>query len=469
MKTMKRLFVMAMAGLAFAACSNNEENYVPQPENPDANAPDAYTAFAIRIPHVPKTRALTRATDPGTAEENKVKTLHVFIYDAEAPYTPTIAEFSTTDQSLVQKSGSDSEWVTNSAIKTKKADKYIFAGVNLPQAIVNEIKSRGFGAFNYREFAQTVNEVSSSMDGFVMFNSAFPAKTSADNLYPSESEAQAPGAHLNIPVDRVIAKASVSKGQNFVVNGGGDMTYLSYGWRNINKAFYFVQKIENGLIQDHNWLTYSVNDFTPGNDALTVNEYGITPTKFSYAMENAFNFIPNQTLVDEATFLSIQGRFRPNEVIRIIPRASRAYPSSGSDFETITNPNSGPATFYIVRTDDGVINYFVDRNSALAFAQLCNEGADGMPALAEIYDIDKNTYTNGTCYYHIFVNGEANTPQKPYSIYRNQYYKVTLNSIQAPGDPSDNYDDGKIIQPNAWIGVDVEVNEWELIEENHDL
>lgn len=92
-----------------------------------------------------------------------------------------------------------------------------------------------------------------------------------------------------------------------------------------------------------------------------------------------------------------------------------------------------------------------------------------MPELSEPYDINRNRYDEGRCYYHLFVNGEANAPQAPYNIYRNQYYKVNLNSIQAPGNPDENFDKGKPIQPNAWLSVEIEVREWELIEENHDL
>ena len=60
-------------------------------------------------------------------------------------------------------------------------------------------------------------------------------------------------------------------------------------------------------------------------------------------------------------------------------------------------------------------------------------------------------------------------PQAPYNIYRNQYFKITVNSIQAPGKPSDNFDNNQPIQPNTWISADIEVIPWEVIEEDHDL
>ena len=72
--------------------------------------------------------------------------------------------------------------------------------------------------------------------------------------------------------------------------------------------------------------------------------------------------------------------------------------------------------------------------------------------------------------YVIFMyNGNATAPQAPYNIYRNQYFKITVNSIQAPGKPSDNFDNNQPIQPNTWISADIEVIPWEVIEEDHDL
>ena len=82
----------------------------------------------------------TKATNSGTAEETAVKTLHVFIYDVASPHAPTIASFSTDANTLIN---SGNSWTASTPIRTLKADKYIFAGINLTPAIINEITSRG--------------------------------------------------------------------------------------------------------------------------------------------------------------------------------------------------------------------------------------------------------------------------------------------------------------------------------------
>lgn len=463
MKT-SNLCMILFTALAIAACSKDNEFPEESSEGPNTGAPDAYTSIAITIPHTTMTKAASsRATDPGTINENKVKTLHVFIYDVESPHTPTVAEFTVADGSLASKSPNSSTWVTNKPIKTKKADKYIFAAVNLNTDMVNYITTTGLGAFNYNEFAQETSKLADLTNGFVMFNADYPESTPAANLYDNESLAQA--NHLSIPVSRVVAKAAVFKANDFVVNGGGTMTDIKFGWRNLNKKFYFIQDKRDEFIKDYNWDSFSASDFESGSDAI--NTYIPTDelTSFSYAPENAFQYSLGLSKVDEATFISVSGAFTPNKVIS----TSNSVPSKLEDFTIIDNPNNPDKTFYVVRTADGIANYFVDGNVAEKYAELCANNTPGMPSYSGTYTLEDNTFTNGICYFHIFVNGNATSPQAPYNVYRNQYFKVNIHSIQAPGNPSDNFDTGETIKSDTWISTDIEINPWEVYEEDYDL
>ena len=88
-----------------------------------------------------------------------------------------------------------------------------------------------------------------------MFNESYPNVTPASNLY--ENKADAESHHIFIPVNRVIAKAAVFTSPTFKVNGGGSMTDLKFGWRNLNNQFYFIQDTRDGLIKDYNWNSYA--------------------------------------------------------------------------------------------------------------------------------------------------------------------------------------------------------------------
>ena len=85
------------------------------------------------------------------------------------------------------------------------------------------------------------------------------------------------------------------------------------------------------------------------------------------------------------------------------------------------------------------------------------------------YSLSDNTFTNGMCYFHVLVNSAASGQYGPYGIYRNQYYRMTLNSIQAPGNPNDNFDHNQVISPNTWVDVNITVDEWQEIDEDCDL
>ena len=165
MKT-NNLYITLFAALAITACSKDNELPQGSAKDPNADMPDAYTSIAINIPHTTMTKAASgRAIDQGIADENKVKTLHVFIYDTDAPNTPTVAEFTVDDNTLTPKSPGSSTWVTNRAIKTKKADKYIFAAVNLNTDMVNYITANGLGSFSYNQFAQEISQLADLTNG----------------------------------------------------------------------------------------------------------------------------------------------------------------------------------------------------------------------------------------------------------------------------------------------------------------
>ena len=453
MKTSK-MFITIVTALAMASC-NNDKEFANQPEL-EMQVPEAYASFSISIPHTSGTRSVTtRSTEPGTDAENIVKSLHIFIYDKEAPFTSTVAEFSVAANTLQQAPGNTSQWITTRPVNTKKADKYIFAAVNLNTEIVDYITSNGLGAFNYKEFTQEVGKLADQTNGFIMFNENYPNITPATNLY--EDKAEAEKHHISIPVSRVTAKSAVFTSPTFKVKGGGSMTDLKFGWRNLNKKFYFIQDSRDGIVKDYNWNSYTEQDFSRGTDAINVYGNDTPPSVFSYAPENTFQYVSGTSNVNESTFISISGVFTPAKIVT----SKNDSPTGESDF-TIENNTSGPGTtFYVVHTADGTANYFIDGAIAEKYAELCANNTTGMPALTGDYVLADNTYTNGICYFHVQVNGNVTAPQAPYNIYRNQYFKITVNSIQAPGKPSDNFDNNQPIQPNTWISADIEVIPWD--------
>ena len=82
------------------------------------------------------------------------------------------------------------------------------------------------------------------------------------------------------------------------------MTEIKFGWRNLNKKFYFIQDKRDGIIKDYNWENFSVSDFERGSDAINTYTSTDDPVTFSYAPENSFKYSLDQTEVNGTTFIS---------------------------------------------------------------------------------------------------------------------------------------------------------------------
>jgi len=72
----------------------------------------------------------------------------------------------------------------------------------------------------------------------------------------------------------------------------------------------------------------------------------------------------------------------------------------------------------------------------------------------------RGPYTNGICYYNLFLN-----PDNSYSVIRNAFYKATVTDILALGNP-DPYPQNpeEPIETATTISVDIQVEPWTMVE-----
>ena len=101
--------------------------------------------------------------------------------------------------------------------------------MNLNADMVNYITTNGLGAFSYNEFAQEISQLADPTNGFVMFNTSYPESTRPQTYM--KMKALLTNKRMSIPVSRVVAKTAVFKANDFVVNGGGKMTDIKFGWK----------------------------------------------------------------------------------------------------------------------------------------------------------------------------------------------------------------------------------------------
>ncbi len=451
----KQILTLACAGLVLAACSNDDGIRTEGPIDGVTNeAEEAYLSFRINLP---KTKAY--GTDPGESYEQTVNSLNVYIYDADnlsaAPVVKSISSFAVTDDT--------------GAIKVKKSDKLVLVGVNLPNAITNHITSThgdAYTAFTYSgPVAVSIPDVATN-NSFVMFNENLAsAKVSQSNLYDTEALAEANPVTLDVA--RVVAKATVSLGLADVPVTGGtvDFDNMEYGWRNVNRYLTLVTDNTTGY-KDSNWSPSSTNysDFSAtGAGDLAVNDYNATINSFAYTTENTFDLSAGAKVKD-ATYLSIKTKFIPEQVW--ISNGGSAGDLSDFDLATNSNYPSTAVDFWIVELNNGTTNYFLDQATAIDFAA----AAAGEGLFNGTYVPADKKYTDGTSYYHVFVNTAPETDSQnrgytQFNVYRNQYYKVLVNAINGPGLPDDTDDEEDPLKPSAYIDVQINVLDWTTVEE----
>lgn len=203
---MKKLFICALAALAFAACSKDTgPGTQPDPE-PDFG-PEAWVS--INFPKGALGRSLHNPnTDNGSADERALKTVRAILFNTSNQVTKDVT--LTTAGSPAQTGGD--------AFKVPSSSKKILIVANAPANFPNTFAE---GA----DYDVVVNAVKKTYDtdpitvldlkggsgsgdannGFMMTNAR--GALESITLYPSEAEAEAAPTNLNL--DRVLAKVEV--------------------------------------------------------------------------------------------------------------------------------------------------------------------------------------------------------------------------------------------------------------------
>ncbi len=460
MKT-SRLFVAAMtvfSGLVATSCSNNETfEGTPGVDQ----APEGYVMLKIDHSALNQKALRLRATDPGIEAEKQINSLHVYLFNQDGTGSPTVVHLSST-QFLTNSSGTTT---LAEPIRTSMKDKFGYIGVNLTSAMQSQISSLRNNLTN-QGFEQAITDLANvSESSFVMFTDEL--NISADEIKPTTSDANA--SPVSASLKRLTSKAAVYY-NNTIFDGAG--TYaedeVEFAWRRINKKTYFVQKAD-----------YSDPNYNPGdlvaadrNDTQAyapVNAIDDIST-FQYTTENTFDYnatTPRPILTDDATCISIRVPFQP----------SNYTVKNGNDWEPEANtstPSSNGPDFYVVNVNNGIAYYF--QTDALA-QQFWTEATNGDITINGVALVpDDSTYTsrqyvNGMCYYNVYpnYNGTAYSLTNRYNILRNQYYRMALNKLTAPGDPDWDFDKEKPITEYGYIQFNLTVEDWELIDEGIDM
>ena len=427
----KSVFFAAALMAGFASCSN--EDGLDNPATVDEGTP---TAFSLVIGQ-PKTYT-TDATN-ATTDEVKVEKIDVYIFGTDnvcQKHIPLAAN-AFTDAGNV--------YTSKQAIKTTTGNKYIYVGVNLPDDVANAIPTQGVNvAYNIAN----VTELNTA--GFAMFNTykATPTTLVADPTGDGSAN------KVVISVARILSKVMVAK--NFTpgaVIGGTISDDLEFSVGNINKKYFIYPTANNedpnyGAVASGEWGNNFYHLFASDNAYKDVNTNfdDMKTAKAHYIMENT----SSEKLKNEHTYADIRLTFTPSEMVTY----------NAGDTEPIAkDPAAGtPGKHFYTVQKNGKLYYFSDKDQAVKWAGEAN--------------VVK--YTDGKCYYRVFLTGSNND----YNVLRNTIYKVSIASVAGigkgtpglgGGQEGGGEEGGEDIDTPTNMKVEVKIENWNIENQEADL
>ena len=408
MKTNK-FFAIAAAALVMGLSSCIKENELVNNSN-DGGA-QTYMGISFTIPASNQTRA-THDVNASEAEA-AFKFVDVFIYNPSTGMQVQHERIPSSYFSGPNPGTNSDDWtyVSSTKIATTTGAKKVIVGVNLSSDLSTKLKGASLGEFINVSQAVNIEDVTGATDGFAMFSTA-----PVDIILVKDPDFGAKENYPTIKVQRLVAKVTVQKDENIQIIAAGAVENLMFVLNNTNKKTFFIQPVDK---KDHNWATTPAGDLLDGNsDYVNVDAHNVTVKNLNpkYALENT----TQEYLMGQITRATVRATFIPAEIKEYAVGADKAGGYKDVDVTATT-----PATFYSVSYNMGANRaYFFDEAVADDFAD--DNGASVV------------TYTNGLCYWDMFLNPDNNPAGLPdmggpYDVFRNDFYRCNITKIIGPG------------------------------------
>ncbi|MDR2811280.1 MAG: Mfa1 family fimbria major subunit [Tannerellaceae bacterium] len=450
-------FFVAIAAMAAGMTACSSEEIVP-----DVQSTIEHANLTIVINNnEPATRAVVDANAVDSETEIKTITLFVFGQGTKVEADTTFKAGEGTNP-FKEVSGQENKF-TATFLQAPIGAKNVYVGVNLPNDLKNFIKENGVAAvYELDELGKLADLYPiSTSNGFPMFSDG--------EQTPSLTIKQGQPNKLEVSVKRFVAKVTLQTSAAFEANANGERTAdgvtvdkdLTFAMGQINTKFFPYPKKVGGKYQDPNYsaivsgnaITYQAdfindwshdfkNDLTWPGTAFDnfkavakdddVKNGDMTKYVPRYVLENT----NEKRLEGELTYATVEAKFTP--------KYTHSY--SGSTVKATENTtNKNDYAFLYVFNDGGTFYYFTDKTEADQYKADTGNGY--------------LTYVNCICFYDVYLN-----PNEKNNVYRNDYYKITIEKISRLGDPYPGTDhptfekDGK-----ADLEVTITVQKWNLV------
>jgi len=393
--------------------------------------------------------------ESGTEAESKIHYVDIFIYSAT---TGNFLSYNRLDASKFNykgDNGSANMYTATAKIPTTTGKRIVFAGINLPQELAKGLDGKHLSAL-----AGSVQEMSKaeligdSEDKFAMFS---VEGEEADFKYDEALN------NISLRCQRLVAKIVVEKDPLMKLDGVAGVFLgdeLTYGINNFNRKMFLLQG--DAPFKDPNWAAGSYNNGADFNVLADFKDYaevkGFDKNVLSstplYASENTSEAKTKR----ELTRATVRAQFIPEKIADWDDDKKTLKHVSNTNYPTVAK------TFYAVVASiyDGTY-YFLDEDMAKEFAEYKTDD------LKLTIPIEPIKYTDGWCYWDIFLNRNPLTPANQWDVLRNDFYRCKITRITTPGRSGPDIDapggggTGPDEKPDTDtnISVDIEVLHWQ--------
>ena len=445
----KNLFAIALAGLTFAACNNEE---IPTNGIDGENGGNTWAAFSIQLPKTTGTRAAD-ATN-ATVAETEVKTVALYIEQNGHLVTSGIKNLSDFSADVTN---AENVYKAKIAIKAKSGEAKVWVVVNPTSAMHTSIMGLPANEAFHTAFAAAVTDMAGGYSyatetganaGFVMANKETKAVTLA--IVKTEKEAVDGGEgqnHFTINVERAVAKVAVisKKADLKDLNSlpeQGDFSDIKYYVSQANTQTLMARKTDATAQPE------GANIITPGNDhdgtgavfgtkVLDGNPLPINASDVSGKALNSIYVLENSMLnpfQQNATHAVIVATWTPKTLYQADGKTTFTGYATGNDF-----------WFYNSR-------YYGEEPAECAAGSGSADAGKG----------NDYKWTAGKCYYRVYLYDKYTGDEEFYDVVRNTIYNVNIASIKAPGSNTDvpPTPGPDPIEKDVWVTANVDIQPW---------
>ena len=435
----------ALLALGFSSCSI--ENGGVNPEK-DGGVP---TAMKLSL-SFPSNQTKATGDPNATDAESAIQTVDVFIYTSNGTFS-SHAHLSASDFTQDTPSASADRYTSTTKIPTTTGAKDVYVGINLPVDVVNSVKGKSEGAL-FSEIQTFSRAQLATANNFIMFSKEVVSSTFVEN-------ASLPSNNLTVKCQRLVAKVTVAASDPLDVTAvPGTIGNLKFAVNNFNTKLFLMQGAAPDY-KDPNWANaaFQATDFDAAiaSDYANILDHAViaNPTVNQYEPRYAAENTSELKRKKEITRVTISATFVPSKVM-VFTNGS----SSSNGFSVLNNPSTTPATFYVV-TPSAMEGSYYFTSAAVADEYAASRGG-----------VAKVEYTNGICYWHIYLNKDAANTVNRWDVLRNDYYKCIINKISGIGRPTPEITDPETettpdVDTN--ITVSVEVLFWNTIVSNYNI